>query len=191
MNLDELKQSWQSIDSELKRIEKLNDDLSRICQNRNTSLRDELKNKYRALWLLCLLMTVVSVGLIWNEAIMPVMATVLIFYFAILGVLNYIVYKKFKALNYNDMTVKEMLISVTNIHILRSRYKIVGYCMMTPVIIALLWRFYTVEMAMFYGGCVGGVVGLIAGIITDRKIERQIRELKENLEHELDNGNDE
>ena len=170
MNLDELKQSWQGIDSELKRIDKLNDDLSRICQNRNTSLRDELKNKYRALWLLCLLMMVVSVGLIWNEAIMPVMATVLIFYFAILGVLNYIVYKKFKALNYNDMTVKEMLISVTNIH---------------------MWRFYTVDMAMFYGGCVGGVVGLVAGIITDRKIERQIRELKENLEHELDNGNEE
>lgn len=187
MDLDELKKSWQHIDSELKRIEKLSDDLSNICKSRNVSLRDKLVNRYFWLWMLCAVMTVVSVGLIWHEAILPVMATVLIFYFSILGVLNFVIYKRFKSLDYNYMSVKDMLITVTNTHILRSRFKIVGYCLMIPVLAALLWRFYTIDINMFYGGCGGGVIGLIAGIITDRKIEREIRELKESLKHELDN----
>ncbi len=187
MDLDELKKSWQHIDSELKRIEKLSDDLSNICKSRNVSLRDKLVNRYFWLWMLCAVMTVVSVGLIWHEAILPVMATVLIFYFSILGVLNFVIYKKFKSLDYNYMSVRDMLITVTNTHILRSRFKIVAYCLMIPVLVALLWRFYTIDMSMFYGGCGGGVIGLIAGIITDRKIEREIRELKESLKHELDN----
>ena len=52
MDLDELKKSWQHIDSELKRIEKLSDDLSNICKSRNVSLRDKLVNRYFWLWML-------------------------------------------------------------------------------------------------------------------------------------------
>ncbi len=190
MDFDQLKKSWNNAAEELDKVCKLDKEVSETCKITTMGLKDKLVSKYCFLWILCAVCTVISCFFINHRVILPVMAIVLIFYFLILAILNYKIFAAFRKLNYNDMSVKDMLVSVTNIYIQRGRYQIVGYCMMIPVLIALMWNFYAYDMNMFKGGVIGCIIGFACGFYMDYKIEKEIKELKESLKHELEENID-
>lgn len=185
MDLEELKKSWKKTDAEIDKILVVNKDLNDICRNNNMGLRDKVLSKYKALCALSIVMTFICPFLIPYRHIHPAIVVTLTIYFIMLGILNYDVHKDLKKIDYKSMNVMDMLIATTKFIIKRSRYQVIAYCMMIPLVITLLWYFYTINIGMFCGGVIGGVIGLIIGLITDIKIKRQIKALKENLENEL------
>lgn len=182
MDIDELKKSWQSLDSKLDGMKTQIDELR---HGKTLGHRDSIMRKYKVLFMVCLMMIFVSINLCSKPEVGNVMGILLAIYFAIHAVLGFIIHSRFSKIDYSRMNIKELLIEVTNAHILRSRFKIAGYCMMVPVLVALLGKLYVENVHMFYGGVIGGIIGLIVGLAIDRKIERQIREMKENLRLEL------
>lgn len=191
MDLEELKKSWKKTDTEIDKIIKVNKDLTDICRNNNIGLRNKVLSKYKVLCILCIVMTFISPLLQPFRNLHPAIVVTLTIYFIVLGILNYDLYKCLKKIDYKSMSLKDMLIATTESIIKRSRYQVIAYCMMIPLIVTLLWYFYTINFGMFCGGIFGAIVGLIIGLSTDIKIKRQIRDLKKNLEQELEEEEEE
>lgn len=189
MDLEELKKSWKKTDTEIDKIIKVNKDLTDICRNNNIGLRDKVISKYKVLCIVSIVMTFICPLLQPFRNLHPAIVVTLTIYFIVLGILNYDIYKNLKRIDYKSMSVKDMLIATTKSIIKRSRYQVIAYCMMVPLMVTLLWYFYTINLGMFYGGIFGAIVGLIIGLSTDIKIKRQIRALKKNLEQELKEEN--
>lgn len=189
MDLKELKKSWKKTDTEIDKIIKVNKDLTDICRNNNIGLRDKVISKYKVLCIVSIVMTFICPLLQPFRNLHPAIVVTLTIYFIVLGILNYDIYKNLKRIDYKSMSVKDMLIATTKSIIKRSRYQVIAYCMMVPLMVTLLWYFYTINLGMFYGGIFGAIVGLIIGLSTDIKIKRQIRALKKNLEQELEEEN--
>lgn len=190
MDLEELKKSWKKTDTEIDKIIYVNKDLTDICRNNNMGLRDKVLSKYKVLCILSIVMTFICPLLQPFRNLHPAIVVTLTIYFIVLGILNYKIYKHLKRIDYKSMSVKDMLIATTQSIIKRSRYQVIACCMMIPLIVTLLWYFYTTNLGMFYGGIFGAIVGLIIGLSTDIKIKRQIRDLKKNLEQELEEEED-
>lgn len=191
MDLEELKKSWKKTDAEIDKIINVNKDLTHICRNNNMGLRDKVLSKYKVLCILSIVMTFICPILQPLRNLHPAIVVTLTIYFIVLGILNYDLYKHLKKIDYKSLSVKDMLIATTESIIKRSRYQVIGYCMMIPLVITLLWYFYTINLGMFYCGIFGAIVGLIIGLSTDLKIKRQIRALKKNLEQELEEEDEE
>lgn len=189
MDLEELKKSWEKTDTKIDKIIKVNKDLTDICRNNNIGLRDKVISKYKVLCIVSIVMTFICPLLQPFRNLHPAIVVTLTIYFIVLGILNYDIYKNLKRIDYKSMSVKDMLIATTKSIIKRSRYQVIAYCMMVPLMVTLLWYFYTINLGMFYGGIFGAIVGLIIGLSTDIKIKRQIRALKKNLEQELEEEN--
>ena len=189
MDLEELKKSWEKTDTEIDKIIKVNKDLTDICRNNNIGLRNKVLSKYKVLCIVSIVMTFICPLLQPFRNLHPAIVVTLTIYFIVLGILNYDIYKNLKRIDYKSMSVKDMLIATTKSIIKRSRYQVIAYCMMVPLMVTLLWYFYTINLGMFYGGIFGAIVGLIIGLSTDIKIKRQIRALKKNLEQELEEEN--
>lgn len=189
MDLEELKKSWKKTDTKIDKIIKVNKDLTDICRNNNIGLRDKVISKYKVLCIVSIVMTFICPLLQPFRNLHPAIVVTLTIYFIVLGILNYDIYKNLKRIDYKSMSVKDMLIATTKSIIKRSRYQVIAYCMMVPLMVTLLWYFYTINLGMFYGGIFGAIVGLIIGLSTDIKIKRQIRALKKNLEQELEEEN--
>lgn len=190
MDLEELKKSWKKTDAKIDKIIKVNKDLTDICRNNNIGLRDKVISKYKVLCIVSIAMTFICPLLPPFRNLHPAIVVTLTIYFIVLGILNYDLYKCLKKIDYKSMSLKDMLIATTKSIIKRSRYQVIAYCMMVPLMVTLLWYFYTINLGMFYGGIFGAIVGLIIGLSTDIKIKRQIRDLKKNLEQELEEEND-
>lgn len=191
MDLEELKKSWKKTDAEIDKIINVNKDLTDICRNNNMGLRDKVLSKYKVLCILSIVMTFICPLLQPFRNLHPAIVVTLTIYFIVLGILNYKIYKHLKRIDYKSMSVKDMLIATTQSIIKRSRYQVIAYCMMIPLVITLLWYFYTINLGMFYGSIFGAIIGLIIGLSTDIKIKRQIRALKKNLEQELEEEDEE
>ena len=189
MDLEELKKSWKKTDAKIDKIIKVNKDLTDICRNNNIGLRDKVISKYKVLCILSIVMTFICPLLQPFRNLHPAIVVTLTIYFIVLGILNYDIYKNLKRIDYKSMSVKDMLIATTKSIIKRSRYQVIAYCLMVPLMVTLLWYFYTINLVMFYSGIFGAIVGLIIGLSTDIKIKRQIRALKKNLEQELEEEN--
>ncbi|MDE6267060.1 MAG: hypothetical protein K2M07_06915 [Muribaculaceae bacterium] len=188
MNLDTLRQSWQSMKIEVDGIKEQNRQLTqRIFNNQAKTVRDYVKRRYRMLVILGVAYSFIMPWLCVRELQMSVLPTVLMsLFFPFSVVINGSVLYMTSRIHPSKMTVKEMLIAFTNLKIHRSRCRIIGYTVAIPVLIALLIYMRFIDEAMFYAGCVGGVIGACIGIYQDVKMSREIRQMRRSLAEELE-----
>lgn len=188
MDIDKLKKQWQSMELRIEQIEKDNKRLlARISNDRVKGVRKKLLTRYLALVALC----VISPAwiLLFNEHYRVDVDVLIIytFFFLVMGLVNWYIYKLIDGIDCSVMTTKEALTAVTKVEETRSKGKLLGWILAVPLVI-ILFRVFS-EMGrpeVIYGAYFGLIVGGICGYIFDRKTRRLIRELRQTLDKELD-----
>lgn len=188
MDLENLRQSWQSIRIEVDKVKEQNRDLTqKIFNNQVRSVRDYVKRRYRMLFIIGIAYTFIMPWLCVREFHMTLVPTILFsLFFPFSAVLNGSVLYKTSRIHPSTMTVRQMLIAFTNLKIHRSRCRIIGYLVAIPAMGVLLYYMRQIDEIMFYAGCLGGVIGAIIGIIMDIRVTREINGLRRSLAEELE-----
>lgn len=187
IDLESLRHSWQNMRIEIDRLSEQNRRLTkRIVNNQAKSVKDSLLRNYRILCIIGIIYTPVMpcicVQLLHTDTFVTVMMSL---FFPLAVILNGMVYLKTRAIDPASLSMKEMLITFTNLKILRSRCRVAGYIIALPMLIGMLHYMYLIDNAMFYGGCAGGVIGAIIGIRLDIRMSREIRAMRRSLAEEL------
>lgn len=188
INLDNLRQSWQSIKIEVDEVKEKNRMLTeRIFNNKAKSVRDYVKRRYRVLVVLGVVYSFLMPMLCLNQLQMDLIPTILMsLFFPLSVVINGSVLYMTQKIHPSTMTVKDMLIAFTNLKIHRSRCRVIGYVVVIPVMGMLLYYMKSIDETMGIAGCIGGVIGAIIGIRQDIKITREIRQMRAALAEELE-----
>ncbi|MDE6809305.1 MAG: YtxH domain-containing protein [Muribaculaceae bacterium] len=187
MKLDELKQSWKEMNTELKRAESMNAQLRQQLTKANMRpQRERLRHIFARLMIAGFLSPwLVSMSLMKMNLAPEWLCLVLALFFLWAATTNAILYYRVGKIDLNVMSVKEALIGVLDFKKLRCRFKVVNMSVGIPVLIMLLWYCSLKGEGLDYAGLAGGVIGAIIGLLIDRNIRKQIKELEATLRDEL------
>lgn len=181
MDLEQLKHNWQGLDS-LDLPESFTRPQGKwVGYNRSLSSLLRLKRLYRVLIIISFLWVFLFPCIMSRFAIPGPVSVAGSVFFALMGVLMIWIYRGIVNVDLSRMTVVEALSAVCRLQIMRRRHKLIGYAMMTPLLVMLLYYFYTISLPMFYGGLVGAVIGFVIGINNDRLASRWIASMKAEL----------
>lgn len=189
MNIDEIKQSWVELKTEIHRLKELNERFSNmVIRSRSISVLKKVERTYKIFTILCLLYSVISFLPVFRESFGETFCVVLSLYFLIIGGINIGFLFKLKKINLNTMPVAKALIAVSKARIDRYRRQIACYVIMIPVMITLLVICYRIDFYMFIGGVTGAIFGGVIGYRIDKKISGYIREIENMLNEELEDA---
>ncbi len=183
MNIDELKNNWNSLDfSSTGHL----DDEREICRQvesgRVTTLRDRLGDISLRLSLLCLAALFLMVPYIHEALLMAVLA---MGFFIFMAVMHYIMYRRVSRVNFSKMTVKDAIITVSNINRERIRQRAIGMALGIPLVCYMIFTITSIFGHYSIYGCVAGaVIGLIIGLVVNHRATMILRELRQQFEQE-------
>lgn len=186
MDIGSLKKSWNDMRSEIDRVDTLDHMLiEKLRVSDAVSITSRLKRRFCCLSVLCFVSSFLAIPIDEIVGTGTEFAVCFALYFIVLGILNTIMLYKVCGIDLSIMTVKVALEKTVSLQITRFRFKRVGYAMMIPMLLAMLYIFCHNGMAMFYGGVGAAFFGCLAGYRLNRNIERHIHLLKDSLADEL------
>lgn len=131
MNIDELKNSWNSMNVPPASQTAEAELIARMRSGRVTTLRDRLSNL--SVWL----MVICAFGIIFmipNIAATPTLAILGTCFFFLLGGMHFMAYRKVSRLNFSAMTVREAMRMVCEIESDRIRHRTIGIALGVPMV---------------------------------------------------------
>lgn len=184
MDLDEMKRSWQSLETRVSRLENEN---TRLSEKLRKSSAGSLKHRLQRN---CVLM--MCFGLLAPSIMIPIRDEIgfslrfIAVYTAfcwLMAALDFYLYYRLKRIDLNVLTVKDACLQAARFGVLRQRLWLLSVTLLVPV---LFYLFYEIvrfdDVYMLVGAAAGGLIGLIAGLRKDRKIRRMIRDFCRSLE---------
>lgn len=189
MNLDELKQEWNSMSNQAEKLRQENMRLKySLTSNRYTSSKQRLFNRLRQQTIVCAIWPVLMItAKNIFDVLGPTLYLIYILFFIIMALLQFRLMRRLKEIDLSQMSVKEAFTEALAFHKLYMRQKVVGYILGIPVLMMLFYAiFNTGSEAMLIGGITGLVFGFIIGYIIDSENRRLIRRMTDELRRSLD-----
>ena len=184
MNIDELKQSWNTIDARLESLENSARDMERrVTANRVATSRDRLKAIARNMAIICFLAPLTCVP-VWRMA--PLLTVVICVFFIVMGVLQVHSYVTIDSVHLSNLTVTDALKSVYSLERMRHNKRMIGMVLGIPIVAAMLYTFYSWnDLYLFYGACCGTVIGTVIGLMINRRNVELLKAMRRELESNL------
>lgn len=184
MDIDDLKSQWKSMELRINQLEKDNKSLEmRITRDRMKGVRGKLMARYRSLIVVCMLSPswIVLMDRMYPHLDNEV-AIVYTFFFVVMALANYYMYRLIGKVDCSVMSIKEALVATTKVEETRQKVKLLGWILGLPLIIIMFDVFKEMgHPEIIYGACVGLVIGGVIGYFIERKTRRLIRELRQTL----------
>ena len=184
MDIDDLKSQWKSMELRINQLEKDNKSLEmRITRDRMKGVRGKLMARYRSLIVVCMLSPswIVLMDRMYPHLDNEV-AIVYTFFFVVMALANYYMYRLSGKVDCSVMSIKEALVATTKVEETRQKVKLLGWILGLPLIIIMFDVFKDMgHPEIIYGACVGLVIGGVIGYFIERKTRRLIRELRKTL----------
>lgn len=181
MNIEDLRRSWNTLDTRVDELEESTRELERrITANRVTTSRDKLKTIARNMAITCFAAIMTSFPL-WKMS--STMVLILCVFFLVMGGIQVHTYLTTDAINLSRMTVAEALKSVYDLEKMRWRKRALGMITGIPLLLYMLYFFHSIdEPVIFYGGCTGVAVGATIGLIINHRNVELLKEMRRELE---------
>ena len=184
MDIDDLKLQWKSMELRINQLEKDNKSLEmRITRDRMKGVRGKLMARYRSLIVVCMLSPswILLIDRMYPHLDNEV-AIVYTFFFVVMALANYYMYRLIGKVDCSVMSIKEALVATTKVEETRQKVKLLGWILGLPLILILFDVFNEIgHPEVIYGGFAGIVIGGVIGYFIERKTRRLIRELRQTL----------
>ena len=180
MNIDELKQNWNSIgippEAPMPEVRELE---NKVASCRISTLRDRIYRLHLRLGIVGCLAILTLIPFAKDNPWMVVYGSL---FFILMSVLHFSLAFWVHKLDYSRMTVKEALESVYKLEMRRNQNRIIGITLAVPLICYMFYTFaYGYDIA-FLGGCVAGaVIGACIALTINRRAVMMLREMKREL----------
>ena len=185
MDLEDLKQTWQSQNERIDKLEEQNQHLrERLRRNSMSGHREKLLNTYMIFIVVTVVMIPFSLLVLPDIGIDPLITYMLAAYFVIMGVANAWVWSLIRRIDPANQTLCENLQRVVNVQTTRRAIKICSIPLVLVTVGVFLYHLRTIE-GCIEGGIIGGIVGGIVGYRQDCKIRKMLREMRADLEDAL------
>lgn len=183
MDINDLKNSWNSLNIPPDYTGGAPDEiLSRLSRGRVMTLRDRLSRLSRVIAQICLIGVVCMVPYMHES---PTLAILAMAFFVFMGVRHLMNYRRISRLNFSEMSVREAILTVSDIERARVQLRAVGMTLGFPLVIYMCFTFSERFGEYYLYGCIaGGVVGLIIGIMINRRVVNILREMRAQLSQE-------
>ncbi|MDE6859064.1 MAG: hypothetical protein K2J65_01470 [Duncaniella sp.] len=179
MNIDELKQNWNSMDftaggpmPDVRDLEK------RVATSRVSTLRDRIYRLHIRLSILACLGIFTMVPFEKGE---PWMALCAIAFFIIMMAMHASLAFWAHKLDYGRMTVKEALKSVYELEHKRNRNRVIAVVMAIPLLCYMGYTFSNGEPGLLVGCIAGACLGALIGLMVNHRAVMTLREMKKEL----------
>lgn len=181
MNIEDLRRSWNTLDTRVDELEESTRELERrITANRVTTSRDKLKTIARNMAIACFAAIMTSFPL-WKMS--STMVLLLCVFFLVMGGIQVHTYLMTDAVNLSRMTVAEALKSVYELEQMRWRKRAFGMLTGIPLLLYMLYFFHSIdEPVIFYGGCTGVAIGATIGLIINHRNVELLKQMRRELE---------
>lgn len=184
MDIDGLKSQWKLMELRINQLEKDNRSLEmRITRDRMKGVRGKLMARYRSLIVVCMLSPswIVLMDRMYPHLDNEV-AIVYTFFFVVMALANYYIYRLIGKVDCSVMSIKEALVATAKVEDIRQKVKLLGWILAVPLVLILFDVFKEIgHPEVIYGGFAGLVIGGVVGYFIDRKTRRLIRELRQTL----------
>lgn len=180
MNIDELKQNWNSIslppDAPMPEVRELE---NRVVSRNVSTLRDRIYRIHLRLGFLACLGNFTMIPFAKEN---PWMVAYAFLFFILMAVLHFSLALWVHKLDYSRMTVKEALESVYKLENRRNQNRIIGITMAIPLVICMIYTFaYGYDPAFLWGCVAGACIGAAIGLVINHKTVAMLREMKQEL----------
>ena len=193
MDIDGLKSQWKLMELRINQLEKDNRSLEmRITRDRMKGVRGKLMARYRSLIVVCMLSPswIVLMDRMYPHLDNEV-AIVYTFFFVVMALANYYMFRLIAKIDCSVMSIKEALIVTTKVEDTRQKVKLLGWILGVPLIIMMFDVFKEMgHPEVLYGAYVGILIGASVGYLVERKTRRLIRELRQTLADALSDDDD-
>lgn len=193
MDIDDLRSQWKSMELRINQLEKDNKLLEmRITRDRMKGVRGKLMARYRSLIVVCMLSPswILLIDRMYPHLDNEV-AIVYTFFFVVMALANYYMYRLIGKVDCSVMSIKEALIATTKVEDTRQKVKLLGWILGVPLIIIMFDVFKEMgHPEVLYGAYVGILIGASVGYLVERKTRRLIRELRQTLADALSDDED-
>ncbi len=179
MELEELKNKWQSLSIKVEHLEATNRRLAKeLCSRRASGVQHRLARSYRwmSMWgLLCVLFAPALYCVIH----LPLWLAVIYGLFGLVMAGAYMYFSSYiNRCNYISLPMVEAVEHALRIRQLQRQLLLFGICCGLVVIVPFMTLVYQMDShAAFYGACIGGIVGGIIGIVKEVRFFRMSRQL--------------
>lgn len=182
MDIDDLKNNWNSLTIPPDYHPETDDVISRVEQGRVSTLRDRLGRISRMLSLICVGGVMMMVPYLHESMLMGLLA---IGFFVLMGVLHFLSYLKVMRLNFSEMTVRDAILTVGRLERNRVRLRAIGMVLGIPLVVYMCFTFTEVFGEYYLYGCIcGGLVGMVIGLLINRRAVNILREMRAQLEQD-------
>lgn len=190
MNLDELKNTWQTLNLRVGHLEEENRRLAqRLSAERAAGTQQQLARRYRRLSVVGLLLPLLSVALYFCG--MPLWFDIL---YAIFGLamcaLNLRLANFIGRSNYLSLPTVEAVAHAVRIRLWQQRLLIGGESAGLVVVIILFFQLADFGTGAIISGTIGGIVGGIVGYFKQRSLFRMSRRLLAQLRQDATSDDD-
>lgn len=181
LDIQQLRAQWKSMDIQAS-IMPEKPSIHKALQN---SLLSRLTVRSKRMMTVCFLWVMLT-PLCMHLVHIPLWFMIIIcLYFMAMGLLMLGQLKRIRRIDLGSMSATDALISICNLQKYRRHAQCAGWTMAIPCIAGLMYCFYHINMAAFYGGLVGAVLGLIIGTVTEIRTRRELSKLRKAVHDEI------
>lgn len=184
MNLDQLKQTWNSQQFKAP----ASPTLGRRSSNRVNAFREQLSARFRTMTVVSAVMALVMwpVG---DEIGMPLWLKIwLSAYFVVMSVSHCTLWVRLRELDFGELTLKSAVETVIKLRRAMTVRIAFGITMATPLLTMMMLEFFHDDTSMFAGGVCGALLGGLAGWNLYRRNRWFIRKMQQTLADASDSG---
>lgn len=187
MDIENLKKTWNRMNSELSQYEKADDRMPHSLKAPGPSnrLTDRLARRFGLLASASLAFTVLShfTSALFGD---QTLNNCISLYFLISGIMSGILYLSARQIDMCTLPVAEALRKVIRLRILRGRFKIISIAACSLLVTYMLYDLWKSAPETLPYALLGAAIGLFSGLKIDKMTGKEIQELKSLLLKELE-----
>lgn len=187
MDIENLKQTWNRMNTELSTHEKADDGMLRGLKSaaRSNRLTDRLTRRFAMLAMASLAFVIMSqfTSALFGD---PLLNHCISVYFLISTVMSAILYLYARKIDLCTLPVADALRRVVRLRILRGRFKIFLIAVCALLVIYMFYDLWKSEPETLPYAILGAAIGLVSGLKIDKMTGKEIQELKSLLQQELE-----
>lgn len=187
MDIDELKKSWDRMNSELTQHDNSCDGMLHSLKSlgRSSRLTGKLSRRFgvlAAISFMFVFMTPHTSAIFGDKTL----NTVIALYFSLSALASLVLCLRVRRIDLCTLPVADALREIINLRILRGRIKMAGITACSLLVAYMLFDLWKSAPEALPYALSGAVIGLISGLRIDRITNREIQELKTILQKELE-----
>lgn len=185
MDLEEMRQSWRTLETRVNRLEDENIRLMvELKRSRAGEYKRRLQRNFITLSIVGFIAPLFIIGLSNELGFSFAFVAVYSAFCWIMVVCNIYMYYRLSCIDLITMPVKIAFEESVKFGILRQRIWLGSMIMLTPALVFFIYEFWRIDISLAIAGIAGGVLGLIIGLKKDNEIRNMIRGMKQTLSDE-------